>query len=338
MKIKKISALVCAVVLCIVSLVGCGIDTREVFSVNGEKVTGEEYAFFLGTMKEMITQESSLELTDENSWQTIEIDNKKAIDVAKEKAFDDAVSLMVQVQKAKQEGIVLDETDKTNLRKQKQSIVNMYGGENAFKEQLKMWQVSPDTFDRIMQNYMYASKLEAKYIAENEKINAISDEDILAKYDSLKEEMMRETIFVKHILALSNGDATDEQAKAKAQSTLDRLNAGEDFDTLMREVSDDAQSSYDGYSFRHNDGQMDADFDNAAYALSVGETSGIVKTRFGYHIIKRLESNPEIEPLEQVRDGVILAIKQERYQTMLIDEWVSGAVVVKQEQIYNSIK
>ena len=338
MKMKKISALVCAVVLCIVSLVGCGVDTREIFSVNGEKITCDEYAFFLGTMKEMIAQESSLDLTDENSWHTVEIDNKKAIDIAKEKAFDDAVSLMVQVQKAKEEGIVFDETDKTTLRKQKQSIISMYGGESVFEEQLKKWQVSPDTFDTIMQNYMYASKLQAKYIAENEKINAISEEDILAKYDSLKEEMMRETIFVKHILALSNDAENDEQAKERAQATLARLAAGEDFDTLMREVSDDAQSSYDGYSFRHNDGQMDADFDNAAYALSVGETSGLVKTRFGYHIIKRLEANPEIEPLEQVRDSIVSTIKAERYQTMLMDEWVSSAVVVKQEQIYNSIK
>ena len=185
MKMKKISALVCAFVLCIVSLVGCGIDKREVFSVNGEKVTGEEYAFFLGTMKEMIAQESSLDLTDESSWQTIEIDNKKAIDVAKEKAFDDAVSLMVQVQKAKEEGIVLAEEDRTNLRKQRQSIVNMYGGESAFKEQLKIWQISSDTFDKIMQNYMYASKLEEKYVAENEKINAISDEEIPVSYTHL---------------------------------------------------------------------------------------------------------------------------------------------------------
>ncbi|MBE7027154.1 MAG: hypothetical protein E7410_06320 [Ruminococcaceae bacterium] len=338
MKLKKVSALVCAVVLCIVSLVGCGIDTREVFSVNGEKVTGEEYAFFLGTMKEMIAQESSLDLTDENSWHTVEIDNKKAIDVAKEKAFDDAVSLMVQVQKAKEEGIVLDENDKTTLRKQKQSIISMYGGESVFEEQLKKWQVSPDTFDKIMQNYMYASKLQAKYIAEDEKINAISEEDILAKYDSLKEEMIRESIFVKHILVMTKDAENDEQAKERAQAVLARLTAGEDFDTVMREVSDDSESSYEGYSFTHNDGQMDADFDNASYALSVGEMSGLVKTRFGYHIIKRLESNPEIEPLEDVRDGVISAIKSERYQTMLMGELVSGAAVVKQEQIYNSIK
>ena len=338
MKLKKISALACAVVLCIVSLAGCGIDTREVFSVNGEKVTSEEYAFFLGTMKEMIAQESSLELTDENSWQTIEIDNKKAIDVAKEKAFDDAVSLMVQVQKAKQEGIVLGDEDKTNLKKQRQSIVNMYGGESVFKEQLKKWQVSSDTFDAIMQNYMYASKLQKQYIDENEKINAITDEDILAKYDSIKEETIRESIFVKHILVMTSDTVTDEQAKQKAQSVLDRLNAGEDFDALMREVSEDVESSYDGYSFTHNDGKMDTDFDNAAYALAVGETSGLVKTRFGYHIIKRLESNAEIEPLEQMRETIISTIKSERYRTMVVDEWVSSAVIVKQEELYNSIK
>lgn len=339
MKQMKVIALICAAVLCIGMFSGCE-DTTEVFSVNGEKITRGRFTFYLENMKEMIAQESNLDITDENSWSTIEIDNKKAIDVAKEKALDDVVSLIVQVQKAKEAGITLNNDDKKNIGKQKNNIIQQYGGEAGFNEQLKKWNITSETFDQIMQDYMYASKLQTKYVDEDEKINNISEEEILAKYNSAKQE----SIFVKHILIMpkeatdTTPEVTEEEAEQKAQQVLDRLNAGEDFDTLMREVSDDAETSYDGYQFTHNDGQMDADFDNAAYALAVGETSGLVKTQFGYHIIKRLPSEAEMPDLDEVRDTLISQIKAERYQTMVADEWVSAAVVVKREDVFNAMK
>ena len=133
-------------------------------------------------------------------------------------------------------------------------------------------------------------------------------------------------------------DAEIEQAKAKAEEILGKLNAGEDFDTLMKENSMDNETSFEGYSFTHNDGQFDQDFDNAAYALEVGQTSDVVKTRFGYHIIKRLPLQEEFPALDTVRDNVIAMIKSERYQTMVAEEWVPAATIVKQEEVFNSIK
>ena len=342
--IFKAAAVTAAVCMLLTMLAGCRNNSAEVFSVNGEKVTMGEFTFYLESMKEMIAQESNLDITDENSWSTIEIDNKKAIDVAKEKALDDAVSIMVQVQKAKEEGITLTNDEKKSIGKQKSSIIQQYGGESGFNAQLKKWNISSEIFDTIMQNYMYASKLQTKYTNEDEKINNISDEDILAKYNVMKDEAVQESIFVKHILIMpkeateTTPEVTDDEAAAKAQQVLDRLNAGEDFDTLMREVSDDAETSYDGYSFTHNDGQMDADFDNAAYALAVGETSGVVKTRFGYHIIKRLPSSVDIPAMDDMRGTLISQIKSERYRTMVTDEWVSSAVIVKNEAVFNAMK
>ena len=109
-------------------------------------------------------------------------------------------------------------------------------------------------------------------------------------------------------------------------------------DTLMREYSQDNETSFEGYSFTHNDGQFDADFDNAAYALEIGQISDVVKTRFGYHIIQRLPLQEEFPALDTVRDTVISLIKSERYQTMVAEQWVPAATIVKQEEVFNKIK
>ena len=345
MKTRKVIAFVCAFVFCLGIIAGCSVqDTKEVFSVNGEKITRGKFMFYLENMKELIAQESNVEITDENSWSTVEIDNKKAIDVAKEKALEDVVSLMVQVQKAKEEGITLTNEDKKAIGKQKNSFIQQYGGENGFNEQLKKWQITSDTFDEILQDYKYASKLQEKYMAENEKIKTVTDEEIQAKYDAEKEKTMTESIFAKHILIMpqeatdTEPAITDEQAKAKAEEILGKLKAGEDFDTLMKENSMDNETSFEGYSFTHNDGQFDQDFDNAAYALGIDQTSDVVKTRFGYHIIKRLPLQEEFPALDTVRDNVIAMIKSERYQTLVAEEWVPAANIVKQEEVFNSIK
>ena len=341
MRFKKIVTVLCAALLCVAVFSGCVQDNREVLTVNGDAVTKGKFMFFLSNMKDLIAQESDIDVSDENAWSTVEIDNQKAIDVAKDKAVDDIVNLMVQVQHAEELGMKITNEDQKDINKQKSAMITQYGGEDAFNQKLGEWQISSDAFTEIITDYKYAAKLRDQTIAEDEKINNITEEDIQAQYDQKKEEYNREAITAKHIVILLKPDGkperTDEQARALAQEVLDKLNAGGDFDTLMREYSEDIESSYEGYSFIHNDGQFDITFDNAAYALAVGETSGLVKTDFGYHIIRRLPPQEEFSPLADVRDQIIELIKSERYDT-LVDEWVSQAVIEKKEPLFSEIK
>lgn len=349
MKKMKIAVFLLALVFCTALFAGCEKSSQEVFSINSEKVTRGEFMFYFERMKEMIAQESNLDTSVADIWDTAEIDNKKAIDVARENALDNMVSVKVQVQKAKEEGLTLTSDDRDDIRKEKKNLIQQYGGENGFNEQLKKWQVTSDIFNNILEDYKYASKLQEKYMTEDEKISTVTDEEIQAKYDTERDNSLRNSIFAKHILIMPHEESetedgtkvetvTDEQAKAKAQEILDRVNAGEDFETLMRQYSEDSETSYDGYSFTHGDGSFIEEFDNAAYELGIGEVSGLVKTSFGYHIIKRLKSETEFPALDDVRDSVINLIKSERYQTMINEEWVPAASVVKNEEAFNSLK
>jgi peptidyl-prolyl cis-trans isomerase NIMA-interacting 1 len=83
---------------------------------------------------------------------------------------------------------------------------------------------------------------------------------------------------------------TKEQAYQVAQEVLKRAKAGDDFARLALEYSDEPNAGQRGGSLgRFGHGQMDRQFEDAAFALSVGQFSGIVETPFGFHIIQRTE-------------------------------------------------
>ena len=80
------------------------------------------------------------------------------------------------------------------------------------------------------------------------------------------------------------------KTEKEAQAVLDRLNKGEKFSNVAREVSRDPGSGKRGGDLAwFTRGRMVKEFEQAAFALEKGQTSSIVKTQFGYHIIRRLE-------------------------------------------------
>lgn len=80
------------------------------------------------------------------------------------------------------------------------------------------------------------------------------------------------------------------KTEKEAQTVLDRLSKGEKFSNIAKEVSRDAGSGKRGGDLGwFTRGKMVKEFEQAAFALQKGQTSPIVKTQFGYHIIRRLE-------------------------------------------------
>ncbi|EKO3925156.1 peptidylprolyl isomerase [Vibrio metschnikovii] len=125
----------------------------------------------------------------------------------------------------------------------------------------------------------------------------ITDEQTKAFYDAHQDKYAsKEQRKVSHIMI--QGD--DQQA---AQAILDQLHNGADFAQLAKEKSQDIGSSQEGGELGWIERDtMDAAFESAAFALQqVGEISGLVKSDFGYHIIKLDELKaPVIKPYEQV--------------------------------------
>ncbi|MCW8802318.1 MAG: peptidylprolyl isomerase [Candidatus Bathyarchaeota archaeon] len=79
------------------------------------------------------------------------------------------------------------------------------------------------------------------------------------------------------------------KTEKEVNAVLDRLKKGESFTTIAKDVSLCPSKKRGGDLGTFGRGQMVKEFETAAFALDKGQISGIVKTQFGYHIIKRLE-------------------------------------------------
>lgn len=102
----------------------------------------------------------------------------------------------------------------------------------------------------------------------------------------------------------------DSEKRAKAEQTIKRLDGGEDFSALAKELSEDPGSKDKGglYENRVQGAGFDPEFENAALALEPGKYTGSpVKTQFGYHIIKlekkgeTKDANGEVKATYDVR-------------------------------------
>jgi len=71
-----------------------------------------------------------------------------------------------------------------------------------------------------------------------------------------------------------------------------QLNSGADFTNLLDKYGEDPGMKERKYGYCFNKGKMVKPFEDAAFALNIGQTSGVVNTDYGYHIIQRLEIDP----------------------------------------------
>ena len=79
------------------------------------------------------------------------------------------------------------------------------------------------------------------------------------------------------------------KTEKEVNMVLERLKKGEKFSAIAKDVSICPSKKRGGDLGTFGRGQMVKEFEKAAFALDKGQISGIVKTQFGYHIIKRLE-------------------------------------------------
>lgn len=137
----------------------------------------------------------------------------------------------------------------------------------------------------------------------------VSDAEVQQYYQQhLKDYQVDEQVKVRHILIAVNSQdpKADAAAKAKAQGILDQLHHGGDFAKLAAANSDDPGSKTQGGELgwiKH--GTTVPEFDQAAFSLAPGQISGLVHTKYGYHIIQTEEKQTaHTRPLDEVKPEI----------------------------------
>jgi hypothetical protein len=173
----------------------------------------------------------------------------------------------------------------------------------------------------------------------------VTEDDLRKNYDEVK---------LRHIL-VDNKKLPDEQAKRKAEKILEEVKAGKNFAELADKYSDDAGNTETKFdpktktsvpSGKKKGGLYDfapavtyvPEFRDAAIALKPGEISGLVKTQFGYHILKMEEKRSKLpKDFDKDKAKLLDEEKQKRAQKPqqdLIDQLRKTAKIEWKEPAY----
>ena len=182
-----------------------------------------------------------------------------------------------------------------------------------FKKQVKP--TEPDLrayFDKNREKYFVKEQRKAQYILLSIPDLAptikVSEKEI---QDAWARQPHEETVDASHILLKVEDPAKDAAVRGQAETILKQVQAGVDFGELAKKYSEDTGSAQQGGNLGpFSRGRMVKEFENAAFSLKPGEVSGLVRTQFGYHIIKVL--GRDVPTLESSRRSIETSVQQQR--------------------------
>ncbi|MCP4634196.1 MAG: hypothetical protein GY855_14825 [candidate division Zixibacteria bacterium] len=175
-----------------------------------------------------------------------------------------------------------------------------------------------------VENQIYKERLLGRQLS----VTSINNQEVKEFFEMYRDSLPERPASVKiaHILFyIKPGEVTLSLQQARADSLHVRLMEGADFSELASKFSEDMTASKGGDLGFFGPGDMVAEFEKAAYALTPGQISDVVQTSYGYHIIK----------LEE-RDGERIRARHILFTTVSSSE-DSAAVFAKADSIYQSI-
>lgn len=201
------------------------------------------------------------------------------------------------------------------------ALEKRHATKERFAEYLKQNNLTMVGLESSVKARVYVAEyLKEKGISEPE----VSEERVREAYelnpDSFSEE---ESIEASHILIVSEGvpgTEADEQARKEAEEIRSKLLEGGDFAEMARKHSDCNSASAGGSLGYIKRGYMPEEFDRVAFSVGKDTVSEVVKTKFGYHIIKVLDKKPAGRvPYEEVRDFIEKYLQEEESRKKLAE-------------------
>lgn len=153
------------------------------------------------------------------------------------------------------------------------------------------------------------TKLERGSLIETEIISRlrISDDDAFSEYlkSNPNSKPTAEEYSLAHIFFSPKKGGGALAAQERAKQALQKIRAGQDFEKLAEQVSEDSQFATGGYLGTFKTGEFVKELENAVSSLQPGDVSNVVQTRQGFHIVKVINKKLTTDPqFERVKDRI----------------------------------
>lgn len=312
-------------------LTGCNTSNEDIVAVvNGTKITKSDFektALKVGKEYEMIF--------GEEIW-TSEVEGGKTF---KEEFDTEILNVMISQeivnQQAEKENITVTDEEVANEMSSYMQMIENVDEYNKFMEENG---IDEEFLKNHFRQTLIFDKYRNKIMSETE----ITENDLRDYYNAHIDDYRKEEIKASHILITTLNDmgeplSEEDTAKkeAEAQDILARIKQGEDFEALAKEYSDDKASASNGGDLGYfAKGVMVAEFEEAAFKLEKGQVSDVVKSSFGYHIIKVEDKREEITSYEDEKENILGAIRYEIYNEKM-EELKKASEIEQFEDVIN---
>lgn len=230
------------------------------------------------------------------------------LEEVKKQVLDYLIDQEVLFQTAREEGYTADEQ---NVEQQIQQYKSQSGGEEQFRKALAQQGMTEDTLKKDVQKQLILQKFIKNEFESNV---SVSDSEAQEFYDENPDYFtQKEQVQAQHIIIRVEQDAAEEkveEARKKIEQVQQKLENGGNFANLAKEYSE-GPSSKDGGSLGFiQRGQMVPEFEKTAFDLQPGEVSDIIRTQFGFHIVKVNDrKEEELSPYQEVKADIVNHLK-----------------------------
>ena len=274
---------------------------KEAASVNGKPISKIQYERDLSMLQKRAAKEGR-RLSDAD------------LTTVKKQVLENLIDAEVLYQQSQKQGIKVEDQA---VKEQIEKIKKRFPDEAEFKKALKGMGISEKEIRAQFQRGLAIKQLLDTNVLQ--KIT-VTEEESKKFYDN-NPNLFKQPDQVKasHILIKVAPDAEEskkKQAREKIETIQKKVNQGEDFGSLAKANSEGPTAQREGDLGYFSRGQMVKPFEDAAFALNIGEVSGIVETQFGYHLIKLTDKKPaRTIPYKEVQLRLDQHLKKETEKT-----------------------
>jgi len=213
---------------------------------------------------------------------------------------------------------VEDRQVETMLEQQMQNIIQQLGSQEKVEEYFG------STLSKIRRNYRgeIEKNLRARAVQDAKLASTqVSRREVEVFFETRKDSLpnLAETVDISHILIeVEPGEEAKRAALKKIKEIRSRIEAGEDFVEIAKELSEDPSSAQNGGDLGlMSRGNFVREFEEVAFSLQPNELSDVVETQFGFHIIQMIDRRGEkirvrhiLVTLETTKDDELVAVEK----------------------------